>query len=206
MYQSVRDFAEVFPEDRSAGFFLSARDQWNSNHLIPRAATRSTSTVQISSNQISNYQNNYKNFLTKDHKPSILPCGAPVFICQKVRMDRSGCALPTNEKEHEEILRQYWNCLRRSRCIAKFVKSELWIPKNYRRLLKSKTKHTQKGNKVRLGRKGREPFQLIKQSVQMHQFLALPEGSEDFVVYCDASHKGLGAVLMQRENVIAYAS
>ncbi|GKD03482.1 retrotransposon protein, putative, ty3-gypsy subclass [Tanacetum coccineum] len=36
--------------------------------------------------------------------------------------------------------------------------------------------------------------------------LALPEGSEDFEVYCDASHKGLGAVLMQREKVIAYAS
>ncbi|GJU01373.1 putative reverse transcriptase domain-containing protein [Tanacetum coccineum] len=36
--------------------------------------------------------------------------------------------------------------------------------------------------------------------------LALPEGSKDFVVYCDNSIKGLGAVLMQRENVIAYAS
>jgi hypothetical protein len=36
--------------------------------------------------------------------------------------------------------------------------------------------------------------------------LALPEGNDDFVVYCDASHQGLGAVLMQRENVIAYAS
>ncbi|GKF29637.1 putative reverse transcriptase domain-containing protein, partial [Tanacetum coccineum] len=36
--------------------------------------------------------------------------------------------------------------------------------------------------------------------------LALLEGSEDFVVYCDASYKGLGAVLMQREKVIAYAS
>nr|GEV44862.1 putative reverse transcriptase domain-containing protein [Tanacetum cinerariifolium] len=36
--------------------------------------------------------------------------------------------------------------------------------------------------------------------------LALPEGSKDFVVYCDASHKGLGAVLMQREKVITYAS
>nr|GFA89899.1 hypothetical protein [Tanacetum cinerariifolium] len=36
--------------------------------------------------------------------------------------------------------------------------------------------------------------------------LALPEGSEDFVVYCNASHKVLGAVLMQREKVIAYAS
>ncbi|GJW05931.1 putative reverse transcriptase domain-containing protein [Tanacetum coccineum] len=37
-------------------------------------------------------------------------------------------------------------------------------------------------------------------------FGLLPEGSENFVVYCDASHKGLGAVLMQREKVIAYAS
>ncbi|GJW87874.1 putative reverse transcriptase domain-containing protein [Tanacetum coccineum] len=30
--------------------------------------------------------------------------------------------------------------------------------------------------------------------------LALPEGSKDFLVYCDASHKGLGALLMQREK------
>nr|GFB93259.1 putative reverse transcriptase domain-containing protein [Tanacetum cinerariifolium] len=36
--------------------------------------------------------------------------------------------------------------------------------------------------------------------------LALPEGSEDFMVYCDASHKGLGAVLKQTEKVIVYAS
>nr|GEW41290.1 putative reverse transcriptase domain-containing protein [Tanacetum cinerariifolium] len=31
-------------------------------------------------------------------------------------------------------------------------------------------------------------------------------GNNDFVIYCDASHQGLGAVLMQREKVIAYAS
>ncbi|GJR01266.1 putative reverse transcriptase domain-containing protein [Tanacetum coccineum] len=36
--------------------------------------------------------------------------------------------------------------------------------------------------------------------------LALPEGNDDFVVYCDASLQGLGAVLMQKEKVIAYAS
>nr|GFA90490.1 putative reverse transcriptase domain-containing protein [Tanacetum cinerariifolium] len=36
--------------------------------------------------------------------------------------------------------------------------------------------------------------------------LALPEGSEDFIVYCDASNKGMGDVLMQREKVISYAS
>ncbi|GKC73542.1 putative reverse transcriptase domain-containing protein, partial [Tanacetum coccineum] len=36
--------------------------------------------------------------------------------------------------------------------------------------------------------------------------LALPEGTKDFMVYCDASLKGYGDVLMQREKVIAYAS
>ncbi|GKB35064.1 putative reverse transcriptase domain-containing protein [Tanacetum coccineum] len=36
--------------------------------------------------------------------------------------------------------------------------------------------------------------------------MALPEGRRRLVSNCDASHKGLGAVLMQREKVIAYAS
>ncbi|GKB89156.1 putative reverse transcriptase domain-containing protein [Tanacetum coccineum] len=49
-------------------------------------------------------------------------------------------------------------------------------------------------------------FQLLKQKLCSAPILALPEGSENFMVYCDASHKGLGAVLMQREKVIAYAS
>ncbi|GKA24707.1 putative reverse transcriptase domain-containing protein [Tanacetum coccineum] len=49
-------------------------------------------------------------------------------------------------------------------------------------------------------------FQLLKQKLCSAPILALPEGSENFVVYCDASHKGLGIVLMQKEKVIAYAS
>ncbi|GJV34458.1 putative reverse transcriptase domain-containing protein [Tanacetum coccineum] len=36
--------------------------------------------------------------------------------------------------------------------------------------------------------------------------LALPQGAENFIVYCNASHKGLGVVLMQNKKVIAYAS
>ncbi|GJT92483.1 reverse transcriptase domain-containing protein [Tanacetum coccineum] len=36
--------------------------------------------------------------------------------------------------------------------------------------------------------------------------LALPDGAENFIVYCDASHKGLGVMLIQNEKVIAYAS
>ncbi|GKC92779.1 putative reverse transcriptase domain-containing protein [Tanacetum coccineum] len=49
-------------------------------------------------------------------------------------------------------------------------------------------------------------FQTLKQKLCSAPILALPEGAKNFVVYCDASHKGYGAVLMQREKVIAYAS
>nr|GEV29316.1 putative reverse transcriptase domain-containing protein [Tanacetum cinerariifolium] len=49
-------------------------------------------------------------------------------------------------------------------------------------------------------------FQLLKQKLYIASILALPEGSENFVVYCDASRKGLGTILIQREKVIAYAS
>ncbi|GJY08706.1 putative reverse transcriptase domain-containing protein [Tanacetum coccineum] len=60
---------------------------------------------------------------------------------------------------------------------------------------------------LRLGVKNRKKlFQLLKQKLCAAPILALPEGSDDFVVYCDASIKGLGAVLMQRMKVIAYAS
>ncbi|GJW93463.1 putative reverse transcriptase domain-containing protein [Tanacetum coccineum] len=54
-----------------------------------------------------------------------------------------------------------------------------------------------------------EHVKLILEFLKKEEFapiLALPKGSENFVVYCDASHKGLGAVLMQKEKVIAYTS
>nr|GEW25869.1 reverse transcriptase domain-containing protein [Tanacetum cinerariifolium] len=49
-------------------------------------------------------------------------------------------------------------------------------------------------------------FQLLKRKLCEALILALPEENKNFVVYCDASLQGLGAVLMQREKVIAYAS
>ncbi|GJU41456.1 putative reverse transcriptase domain-containing protein [Tanacetum coccineum] len=68
------------------------------------------------------------------------------------------------------------------------------------------TKLTQKSVEFDWGEKAEAAFQLLKQKLCSALILALPEGSENFVVYCDASHKGLGAVLMQKEKVIAYAS
>ncbi|GKB54390.1 putative nucleotidyltransferase, ribonuclease H [Tanacetum coccineum] len=68
------------------------------------------------------------------------------------------------------------------------------------------TKLTQKNKKYEWGSEEEEAFQTLKQKLCSAPILALPEGTEDFVVYCYASLKGYGAVLMQREKVIAYAS
>nr|GFC22645.1 putative reverse transcriptase domain-containing protein [Tanacetum cinerariifolium] len=84
-------------------------------------------------------------------------------------------------------------------CYRRFIEG-------FSKITKSMTKLTQKGIKFDWGEKEENAFQLIKQKLCSALILALPEGSKDFVVYCDASHKGLGVVLMQREKVTAYAS
>nr|GFA78252.1 putative reverse transcriptase domain-containing protein [Tanacetum cinerariifolium] len=73
-------------------------------------------------------------------------------------------------------------------------------------IAKPLTKLTQKGKPFIWGNNDEEAFQTLKQKLCSAPILSLPEGSEDFVVYCDASLRGFRAVLMQREKVIAYAS
>nr|GEW37423.1 hypothetical protein [Tanacetum cinerariifolium] len=50
------------------------------------------------------------------------------------------------------------------------------------------------------GEEEEEAFQMLKQKLSSAPILALPEGTEDFAIYCDAPIKGFGAVLMQREK------
>ncbi|XP_022030567.2 uncharacterized protein LOC110931483, partial [Helianthus annuus] len=83
----------------------------------------------------------------------------------------------------------------------------------YRRFIQDFTKIamplttlTQKNTPFVWGSQQEEAFNLLKTKLSSAPVLALPEGTEDFVVYCDASHYGLGCVLMQRGKVIAYAS
>ncbi|GKF05231.1 putative reverse transcriptase domain-containing protein, partial [Tanacetum coccineum] len=76
----------------------------------------------------------------------------------------------------------------------------------FSKIAKPMTKLTQKKVKFVWGDKQEAAFQTLKQKLYSAPILALPEGSKDFVAYCDASIKGLGAVLMQRDKVIAYVS
>nr|GFA63321.1 putative reverse transcriptase domain-containing protein [Tanacetum cinerariifolium] len=76
----------------------------------------------------------------------------------------------------------------------------------FSKFAKQMTKLTQKNVKFEWGDKQEAAFQLLKKKLCSAPILALPEGNKDFIVYCNASIKGLGVVLMQIEKVIAYAS
>ncbi|GJU77814.1 putative reverse transcriptase domain-containing protein [Tanacetum coccineum] len=93
------------------------------------------------------------------------------------------------------------------------VRQFLGLAGYYRRFIKeffliSKplTKLTQKNKPYVWGDDEEEAFQTLKLKLCSAPILPLPEGSKDFVVYYDASLKGFGTILMQREKVIAYAS
>ncbi|KAK2450171.1 hypothetical protein QL285_009303 [Trifolium repens] len=49
-------------------------------------------------------------------------------------------------------------------------------------------------------------FQLLKERLTTSPVLVLPQSDEPYEVYCDASHQGLGCVLMQHKRAVAYAS
>ncbi|GJR19420.1 reverse transcriptase domain-containing protein [Tanacetum coccineum] len=77
---------------------------------------------------------------------------------------------------------------------------------NFSKIAKPLTMLTQKNKTYVWGDKQDEAFQILKEKLCNAPVLALPDGPDDFVVYCDASKQGFGCVLMQRGKVIAYAS
>ncbi|GJT69729.1 putative nucleotidyltransferase, ribonuclease H [Tanacetum coccineum] len=99
-----------------------------------------------------------------------------------------------NKEEHADHLRIILELLRNEKLYAKFSKCEFWIGivQFLGHLIDSQGLHV-------------DPAK-IEAKLCEAPILALPEGNDDFVVYCNASLQGLGAVLMQREKVIAYAS
>nr|GEU49136.1 putative reverse transcriptase domain-containing protein [Tanacetum cinerariifolium] len=128
-----------------------------------------------------------------------------------------------NRKEHEGHLMLILKLLKEEELYAKFSKCEFWLSKVQflSHVIDSEGIHV---DPVKIEaikdwespktpteicqflERAKDAFQLLKQKLCSALILALPEGSENFMVYCDALHKGLGAVLMQKEKVIAYAS
>nr|GEU35893.1 putative reverse transcriptase domain-containing protein [Tanacetum cinerariifolium] len=205
----VQDFSKVFPED------LPARAPYR---LAPSEMKELSDQLQELSN---------KGFI----RPSSSPWGAPVLFVKKkdgsfwMCIDYRELNKLTNVQEHEEHLKLILELLKKEKLYAKFSKCEFWIPRVQflGHVIDSRGIHVDlaKIESVKdwvspkiptkkvifdWGDKQEAAFQLLKQKLCSVPILALLEGAEDFVAYCDASYKGLGAVLMHREKVISYVS
>ncbi|GJR64484.1 putative reverse transcriptase domain-containing protein [Tanacetum coccineum] len=116
-----------------------------------------------------------------------------------------------SRKEHEGHLKLILKLLKEEELYTKFSKCEFWLSKVQflGHVIDSEGIHVDPA-KIEAIKDWASP----KTPTEIRQFLGLAsyyrrfieEGSENFMVYCDASHKGLGAVLIQKEKVIAYAS
>ncbi|GJW66960.1 putative reverse transcriptase domain-containing protein [Tanacetum coccineum] len=123
-----------------------------------------------------------------------------------------------NKEEHADHLRIILELLKKEKLYAKFSKCDFWISivQFLGHVIDSQGIHVDPA-KIEAVKDWASPTtpteirQFLGLAGYYRRFieapiLALPEGNDDFVIYCDASHQGLGAVLMQREKVIAYAS
>ncbi|KAG8496754.1 hypothetical protein CXB51_007828 [Gossypium anomalum] len=116
------------------------------------------------------------------------------------------------EEKHDEHLRIVLQVLREKQLYAKFSKCEFWLtevtflghivsaegikvdPRKIEAILEWKPPRSQ------------EAFEKLKKVLTEAPVLIQPESGKDFTVYSDASHVGLGCVLMQEGKVVAYAS
>ena len=78
--------------------------------------------------------------------------------------------------------------------------------KDFAKISAPLTKLTRKTEKFEWMTKCEESFQELKKRLVRTPVLAIPDGKGDFMIYSDASLKGLGCVLMQHGKVISYTS
>nr|GEZ82335.1 hypothetical protein [Tanacetum cinerariifolium] len=201
----VRDFPEVFHEDLSG--LPPSRPVEFQVDLIPGAAPVARASYRLAPYEMKELSEQLQELSNKGFiRPSTLPWGALVlFVKKKDGSFRIG--IHVDPAKIESI--KDWA----SPKIPTEIRQFLGLAGYYRRFIegfskiaKLMTKLTQKRIKFDWGEKEENAFQLIKLKLCSVPILALPEGSEDFVVYCDASHKGLGAVLMQRKRHYLYGT
>nr|GFB08897.1 putative reverse transcriptase domain-containing protein [Tanacetum cinerariifolium] len=114
---------------------------------------------------------------------------------------------PMNKEDHEEHLKTILELLKNEKLYAKFSKCDFWLESVHflGHVIDSDGVHvdhakTQKNKKFEWGMEEEEAFQTLKQKLCSAPILALPEGTENLIIYCDASLKDYEAVLMQREK------
>nr|GEV14695.1 putative reverse transcriptase domain-containing protein [Tanacetum cinerariifolium] len=173
----VQDFPEDFPgipPTRQVEFQID---------LVPGAVPVARAPYRLAPSEMKELSSQLKELADKGFiRPSSSPWGAPVLFVKK--KDRS-----------------FWMCIDYRELNKLTVKNRYPLP-----MIDDLTRYGHYEFQVMPFGLTNAPavfMDLMNQKLCSAPILALPEGSEDFVVYCNASI-GLGALLMQREKVIAY--
>nr|GFB26126.1 putative reverse transcriptase domain-containing protein [Tanacetum cinerariifolium] len=147
--------------------------------LVARAAPVAQAPYRLAPSEMKELANQLQELTDKGFiRPSSSPWGAPVLFVKK----KDG---------------SLWMCIDYQELNKLTVKNRYPLPR-----INDLFDQLQ-GSSVYSKINQRSAFQLLKQKLCSAPILALPEGSEDFIVYYDASIKGLGAVLMQMEKTEA---
>ncbi|GJZ64283.1 putative reverse transcriptase domain-containing protein [Tanacetum coccineum] len=193
----VREFLEVFPEDLPG--LPPVRQVEFQIDLILGAAPVAQAPYRLAPSEMQELSNQLQELADRGFiRPSTSPWGAPVLFVKKKDGSFRMC-IDYRELNKLTVKNRYplpriddlFDQLQGSS-----VYSKIDLRSGYHQLRK---KYIWRENQE-------SAFQLLKQKLCEAPILALPEGNENFIVYCDAFHQVLGAVLMQRENVIACAS
>nr|GEU58914.1 transposon Ty3-G Gag-Pol polyprotein [Tanacetum cinerariifolium] len=202
----VREFPKVFPEDLP-GLFPICQVEFQID-LIPRATPVARAPYRLAPLEMQELSDQLQELADRGFiRPSTLPWGAPVLFVKKKDESFRMC-IDYQELNKLTIKNSYPlpmidDLFDHLQGLAGYYRRFI---EGFSKITKSLTVLTQKNKKYIWGEDQELAFQLVKRKLCEASILALPEGYDDFVVYCDASHQGLGAVLMQREKVIAYAS
>nr|GEX90484.1 hypothetical protein [Tanacetum cinerariifolium] len=199
---TVRDFLEVFPK-YFPRLLLTRKVEFQID-LVPGAAPVARSPYRLAPYEMQELSTQLQELSDNGFiRPSPSPWAAPVLFVKKKDESFRMCI---NYRELNKLIVK--NRYPLPRIVDLF--DQLQGPSIYSyhqlRIAKTMTKLTQKTVKFDWGEHEEAAFQLLKQKLCSASILALPRGNEVFAVYCDASHKGLGTILMKREKVIAYAS
>ncbi|GKA42363.1 putative reverse transcriptase domain-containing protein [Tanacetum coccineum] len=211
----VRDFPEVFPKDLPG--IPPARQVEFQIDLVPSAAPIARAPYRLAPSEMKELAEQLQELSDKGFiRPNSLPWGAPVLFVKKkdgsfryhqlrvCEEDIPKTAFRTRYGHYEFQVMPFGL----TNAPAVFMDLMNWVCKPYLdkfvivfiddilNYSKNKEEHE-------------EYLKLILELLKKEEFapiLALPKGSENFIVYYNVSHKGLGAILMQNEKVIAYAS
>ncbi|GJW49468.1 putative reverse transcriptase domain-containing protein [Tanacetum coccineum] len=177
----VNEFLDVFPEDLP-GIPPERQVEFRID-LIPGATPIHKTPYRLALSEMKELMSQLQELLDKGFiRPSSSPWGAPILFVKKKDDSMRMCI--------DYRLAGYYR---------RFIQ-------DFSKIASSLTKLTKKNTPFEWGKEQEEAFVTLRRKLCETPILVLLNGTEDMVVYCDASYVSLMCVLMQRGKVIAYAS